>query len=375
MATVWPSSMPAARVETPFSNDEFQPDEGWPLVRGNPLNNGVATSSLPEKLEVLWEFTVPNGAFQAAAAIVDVGTQKLVVIADADGRVYALDFEHGQRVWEFNGELGFATTPAYRNGRFYIGDVTGVFYCLNSEGNEVWRFASQQQVDSSANFFDDCVLFGSQDASLYCLRAETGELVWQVETGDQIRCSPTIVGGRAFAAGCDGYLHMIDLQTGQPLDKVDIRSPTGSTPAARDQMIFFGTEQAGFLAVNWEQANIVWEYSADGANSIRGNAAVIEDHVVFATSNRQAISLHPGTGQVNWTTTLRSGSESSPVIVGERVFVPVTGGRLYELRLANGEVVNEWELRGRITASPSVGFGRLILATERGVVVCFGAKD
>ncbi len=370
MAVLWPVGFHAATARgvaaDPGSHDD------WPLVRGNPHCDGVATSALPEKLQILWEFSVPNGAFQAAAAIVDDGVRRLAVIADADGRVYALSLENGSKIWEFKGELGFVTTPAYRNGRYYIGDVTGVFYCLDSAGKEVWQFASEQQIDSSANFFEEYVLFGSQDSSLYCLRADTGELVWRVETGDQIRCSPTIVGGRAFAAGCDGYLHVIDLASGAQIDKVDIRSPTGSTPAARGERIYFGTEQAGFLAVNWEKAEIVWDYREGNTSSIRGNAAVTEGHVIFAGSNRQVVSLQPETGNVQWATTMRSGSESSPVIVGQRVFLPTTGGRLYELRLDTGQILNEWELRGRITAPPSVGFQRLIIATERGSVICLG---
>jgi outer membrane protein assembly factor BamB len=206
------------------------------------------------------------------------------------------------------------------------------------------------------------------------LKKETGELVWKAATGDQIRCAPTVVEGRVFAAGCDGILHIFDLTNGQETGQVPIQSPTGSTPAAGGDLIFFGTEQAGFKAVNWRKPELAWTALADNpGNSVRGNALVSGQHVVFGTSSRQLISLHPETGAVNWQTTMRSGVESSPVLVDQqRIFVGDGSGRLYEVQLDSGKIVNEISLRGKLLAGPAVGFERLVIASERGIVYCLG---
>ena len=34
---------------------------GWPVFRGNAQSSGVATTNLPTKLDVVWEFKVPQG--------------------------------------------------------------------------------------------------------------------------------------------------------------------------------------------------------------------------------------------------------------------------------------------------------------------------
>ena len=60
--------------------------------------------------------------------------------------------------------LGFNASAAVRGGRVYIGDVDGVFYCLDAAtGKKLWKFQTDGEIDSSANFHDDHVLFGSQD--------------------------------------------------------------------------------------------------------------------------------------------------------------------------------------------------------------------
>ena len=56
----------------------------WPIFRGNPLQTGVAGSSLPDKLIVRWKFKVKD-AIEGTAAIVD-GT---VFVGSADRRLRA----------------------------------------------------------------------------------------------------------------------------------------------------------------------------------------------------------------------------------------------------------------------------------------------
>ena len=58
-----------------------------------------------------------------------------------------------------------------------------------------------EAIDGCPNFFADHVLIGSQDATLYCLNADSGKLVWKHAIDDQIRCTPTVVENRAFVAG------------------------------------------------------------------------------------------------------------------------------------------------------------------------------
>ena len=81
------------------------------------------------------------------------------------------------------------------------------------------------------------------------------------------------------------------------------------------------------------------------------------------------------TGKENWKTTLRSKVDSSPVIVGDRVYIGSNDGRLYGLHLADGKIVWEKQLNGGIIGSPAVAFGRLVVATDRGVVYCLGKKE
>ncbi len=348
----------------------------WPMFRGNSQSTGVATSSLPDQLEVIWEFDVPKGAFEGSAAIVEMDGKKVVYIGDLDGKLFSLDFETGEKRWEFEAEsgIGFSTSPTFHEGKIYIGDVDGLFYCVNDTGKKVWSFQTNAIISSSANFYKGNVILGSHDANLYCLEGNTGEVIWEFQAEDQIRCTPTIIEGRAFVAGCDGRFHVIDLDKGEEIGSVNIESPTGGTAAVLNDTVYFGTEQAGFFAVRWEQLEIRWHFVDEAVSAIRSNPAVTDGHVIFGAADRVVRSLDPATKKENWATTLKTKIETSPVIVDDRVFVATGDGRLYALELVTGKIVLEMEFEGGFTASPSVGFERLIIASDRGKVYCLGSQ-
>ncbi len=364
----------------------------WPIFRGDSHATGVANSTLPKKPELVWKFEVERGAFEGTAAIVG----GVAYIGDLDGTVYAFELKTGNKKWETNFSnkawtfpdgkpvgkedkteiSGFMASPSYRDGRLYIGDMFGRFFCLDAQdGKPLWGYEAQAEIDAGSNFYKGNILFGSQDATLYCLNAKNGKEIWKHQIEDQIRCSPTIVGDRTFVAGCDSRLHIIDLVKGKAVDGVDIESPTMVTPAVLGDNIYFGTEGGVLFCINWKDAKTEWTYAdPERSQSMRSSPAITKTHVIFGGRSKRLYALDPTTGKELWTFAAKGGIDSSPVIVGDRVFVGSSDGRIYGLTVAKGEKVWEYEAGGDFTASPAVADGYLVIASNRGTVYCFGER-
>ncbi len=382
--TVQPSSEASDKTESEKSSQaklaNRSDESGWHVFRGDAGSSGVAKSKLPQDLDIHWQYKIPGGqgAFEGTAVIAKNSSDKkpIAYIGDMDGTLYALDLETGDLKWQKKLAFSFSSSPAYRDGRIYIGDIDGFFYCVDESGQLQWKFESGGEINSSPNFYQGQVLFGSQDTKLYLLDAKTGEKKWEHETPDQIRCSVTIAGDRAFVAGCDGFFHIVDLKSGKELGKVDIRSPTQSTPAVLGDFVYVGTEQDAFMAINWKTIEGIWSFAdPEGQSSVRGSAAVSKNSVIFGARNRQVYSVDPKSGDLIWTTTLKAKVDGSPVIVGDRVYVGSTDGRFYVLSLDKGEKLWEKQFNGSFFGSPAVAFERLVIATDRGVVYCLGKKE
>jgi outer membrane protein assembly factor BamB len=368
----------------------------WAMFRGDAQATGVAKGELPEKLELLWTFSTKKGGFEATAAVVG----DAVYVGDTGGKFHALNLSDGKPRWSFPAPMGFTASPAVKYGRVFIGDSDGNFYCLDARsGEKVWAFQADGEIDSSANFYEkpsppaplpkgegkddepskgegSYVLFGSQDAMLYCLDAKSGTLVWKFEGGDQIRCFPAVLDHYAFIAGCDAALSMIDLENrGRIVGKVPIDSPTMCTPAVMDGKIFVGTEGNVFFCIEPKEQKILWRFEAGKlANSYRSSAAVSKEAVIVGSRDKRLHALDPATGKPLWSFATRNRVDSSPVIVGSRVFVGSADGRIYGINIKTGAKVWQFEAGGAVVASPAVAEGRMVIGNNQGELFCFGAK-
>jgi eukaryotic-like serine/threonine-protein kinase len=369
-----------ATADTAIAEHQQAADRtNWPVFRGNARATGVAEGALTDNLQLLWKFSVPKGSFNATPVVVD----DTVYIGDLDGTFYAIDLSTSEPRWRFSlgaDKAGFATAAAVRDGLIYVGDMDGTFICLDAKsGEKKWTFKADGEIDSAANFYQENVLFGSQDATLYCLNAKTHELQWKHQIGDQIRCSPTVVEDRCFLAGCDGKLHVIDLTNGQETGAVEIDSPTGCTPAAAGDRIFFGTEGATFLCVDWKQLKIDWQWTEKKrSQSIRSSAAITPEIVIVGGRDKAVHAFQPDGQQPiqpKWEFVTKGRVDSSPVIVGKRVYFGSSDGRIYGLDAATGEKLWDYEAGGEFNAGPAVARGRLLIASSDGLVYCFGAKS
>jgi outer membrane protein assembly factor BamB len=346
-----------------------KPAADWPVFRGNDLQTGVAASTLPEKLEVLWKFETKDSIEGTAAIVGDT-----VYVGCTDEFLYAIDLASGREKWKYKG-AAFQAPASVHEGRVYIGDSDGTFHCVDANsGKKIWTVATDAEIKSGASFVGGNVIFGAYDSTLYCLDKD-GKEVWKFRAQGPINGSATIVEGRTFAAGCDSSLHVIDSKKGTELLAVDLEGQAAATAAVAGDFAYVGTMTNQVLAVDWKKGEVKWKFQADKRpQAFYGSAAVTDKMVVIGSQDKRVYGLKRDTGEEAWSFLTRGKVDSSPVVVGNRVFVGSMDGKLYELDLAKGTKINEFNLDGAISASPAVGSGRLVIGTQKNLIHCLGAK-
>jgi outer membrane protein assembly factor BamB len=342
----------------------------WPVFRGSLLQTGVASSTLPDKLEVRWKFKAKEGIEGTAAIVGDT-----VYVGALDEHLYALKLSTGELKWKYKGGP-FKAPPSVHGGLVFIGDEDGMFHCVDAaKGTKRWTFETGAEIASGANFAGDNVLFGSGDEHLYCL-SRAGKLLWKFRVpGGPVLAAPAVVGNRTFVAGCDSMLHVIDVATGKELASVDIDGQTGASSAIGGDRLYVGTMNNQFLAIDWKKAQIAWTFeAARRAQPFFSSAALTDRLVIVGSRDKLVHALDRKTGKEVWSFATRGKVDSSPVVVGLRLFVGSLDGSLYELDLAKGTQRNKFQLGQEIAASPAVGDNCLVISTREGVVYCLGKK-
>jgi len=341
----------------------------WAVFRGNPLQTGVATSTLANDLAELWKFETKD-SIEGAPAV----AEGVVYVGSMDENLYAVNLADGKQKWVYKGGP-FKASPAVNGNAVYGGDSDGKFHCVDATtGAKRWIFDTGAEIVGGANFFGDLILFGSYDETLYCL-TRNGKEKWQFKTQGPFNGSPAVADGRTFVAGCDSNVHVIDIAKGTELTAVDLGSQSGATAAVGGDKLYVGTMGNQVQSIDWKKGAVEWTFQpAKRAQPFYSSAAVTPDLIVIGSRDKRLYALDRKAGTERWSFATGGRVDSSPVVVGNRVFCGSMDGNLYVLDLATGKQLKKIELDGPVAGSPAVAAGRLLIGTEKGTLYCFGPK-
>jgi outer membrane protein assembly factor BamB len=363
----------------------------WPMSRGCLAGTGRSEATLTLPLTERWHRRFEKTAF-GATPVIEAGT---IYLGDLDGTFHALDLDSGESRWSFKAEAaGFpssaAVSPDPALPLVVVGDDTGVVRAFDrTTGKVVWEYETEGEISGGPTILPGAdgrpprVLVGSQDASLSCLALADGKPIWKHSIADQIRCAPTVARGPhgdcVFLAGCDGKLHVIDAATGTETAAVPIEGPTGTTPAASGDRVFFGTEAGAFFAIDFLKGEVAWRMQpAVNPQSYRSSAAISGDLVIVGSRGRAVEAFAAADGARRWRRPMRGKVDAAPAVAarpaegGELVIVADAAGKIVALAAGDGEPLWEFDAGGGFSAGAAVAAGKVVLASDDGTVWCFG---
>jgi len=214
--------------------------------------------------DVLWNYETNANYMDSSPAVVD---GKVYVGAGSnDGHVYCLDASTGSEIWKYKTGDKIYSSPAYFNGKIYIGSYDKNMYCLDATtGSKIWSFTMEGSCFlSSPAYFNGKIYIGSYDKNMYCLDATTGSKIWSYTTGGKVDSSPAIADGKVFFGSYDQNVYCLDAITGSKIWSFKTNGSVYSSPAIADGKIFFGSFDNNFYCLDAVTGSIIWIYVADG---------------------------------------------------------------------------------------------------------------
>jgi serine/threonine protein kinase len=204
-------------------------------------------------------------------------------------------------------------------------------------------------------------------ASLASASAEASSRTrWSVRTGDEVRSSPTIVGGQVFIGSYDGNLYAVNRADGAVL----WRAPGGrgicSTPAVTEKLVVYGSEDSSVYAVDRATGRRAWAYRT--GLPVRSSPRVAGDHVYIGSDDGYLYCLDQKTGGLVWRTRTYSHVRSSAVVVGDLVAVGSDDGYLYAVDREVGSTLWRFKAGGAIIATPCAADDLLLFGSMDGSV-------
>jgi outer membrane protein assembly factor BamB len=370
----------------------------WPTFHGNWARTGHVDATLPDELELLWEFpgewdvirsksspVVADGKVYFTAIIVEEGPfyGRLVI--------YALDAENGSLIWSYVGGrdagAGLHPTPTVANGTVYVGDED-YLYAFDAETGEIkWRFEvpkilDLRGVDGAPVVVDNRVYFGCWSGWFFCVDANTGELIWEYSHGDgrmgHVTEAPSLVNGVVYfgtaagGVGYTGWVYALNAENGSLIWKFHIGDEICSSPAIVDNVLYIGAGFMGHLpgdgvwALDAKTGKLLWYF--DTENMPVASPAVAHGKVYFGCFDGYVYALSAENGQVIWKYHVGGLGLPSPIVVGDKVLIG--SDRVHVLDAETGELLAEYGM-GSVPNPPAFAYGKLYFICYQGGIKAY----
>ena len=378
--------------------------DNWPGFRG-PEGIGVAYhTDVPTEWDgptgqnILWKTPIPHPGYNSP-----IVWGKRIFLSGADRRiqiVYCIDADSGKILWqtELNDipgsperrpqvteDTGYAAPTMTTDGqRVFALFATGDIACLDFEGNRIWAKNLGMpdnhygHASSLITYRDLLLLQFDQNAGgrLLALRTRTGDLVYDQPRDVEISwASPILVntGSRTeLILNSNPFVISHDPQTGQELWQVRcMQGEIAPSPAYADGMVYVVNDYARLAAIMLgETPNVAWEY-IDDLSEVASPLAT-KDLVIMAASYGAVTCFESKTGERLWIQDFDEGFYSSPILVGDSVFLMDMFGVTYVFKAEKEfQLLSKNELGERAMTIPAFMHNRIYIRGEKNLF-CIG---
>jgi glucose dehydrogenase len=201
--------------------------------------------------------------------------------AGADGFLVAWDADTGRERWRFN-SAPIESSPLLHGNRLYVGTWDHNVYAINAHnGRKIWSFQADNQVNTSAAYWNGRIFIASDGGTLYALSAKSGKLLWsRSEPSEFWYATPTVAYGRVYIGNTDGTMYVYGAKSGRLLWARPLGSYIYGAAAVYRRKVFVGTYDGKFFALDAATGDTVWEIPANGA--VHAAPTVMDGLVYYA---------------------------------------------------------------------------------------------
>jgi len=386
--------------------------QNWPRFRGAGGSGISAYTNVPASWNgktrqgIIWKTRIP---LPGQNSPVVWANRVFVTGADRDKReVYCFDAGSGKLLWQrevrsnadppdVTEETGYAAPTAATDGRrVYAIFATGDIACFDLSGKEVWTrsLGAPQNAYGHASslalyknlllvLFDQGYSVDDGKSALHALDCSTGQTAWTTTRPVPASWATPIVaqtpdGPQIITCGSP-WVIAYDPDTGAELWRADcLGGDVAPSPVAANGVVFVCQEYANVAAIRTDgegdvtQTHVVWK-KQDGLPDTC--SPLCNGELLFLVNNTGTVTCYDAlSGKKVWEREFETEFNSSPSLVGDKVYLMDTQGVMYIF-----EAAREYREAGRAqlgeesNACPAFVDGRVYIRGKEHLY-CIGAK-
>lgn len=366
--------------------------QDWSIFRGSPSLCGYTDCALPDVPQLVWSVTTQT---RTVASPIVFNSVVYMLSRKGELRGYTTD---GDSCFYYDLKTPVEASFIAMDTTLYIGRIDGYVTALacqqslaNRQLSTLWEYETLGQISGSPNLVGDQLLVGSYDGSMYTLHAKTGRKTGQFETGYYINGTAAVWKHYMMFGGCDSWVRVVDVSTGQLTDSLELDTYVPASPAILDGVACACDYNGNVYEMTLDNGKIsshrkLLASSADndgqerlrvggetsGIGGVVSMPTLTRTDVYVLSGDRYISCIDRASGKVRWKKMLRGVTgECSPLVAQDRVLVCTKDGHVSIFDSEDGTEVWHYETGEPIIASPAIIGDRFFILTSRGTLMCF----
>lgn len=382
----------------PVTLPPAQVNADWAQSGGNAAKT-IGHVALGEGTQQVWTANVAGGGSRMRLASPPVIADGKLFVIDTGAVVSAFDAKTGSKLWSSSvrspddrGNVEFGGGVSYARGRVFattgIGDVASLDA---TNGTVSWKVRPGGPLRGSPTLSNGNVYVMSQDNQLFALNETNGNVVWQdsgtIESTNVFGvAAPAAAQGSVVAGYSSGELTAYRYENGRTLWGDALSRTSISTSVATltdidadpviDRGRVFAIGEGGRMAsYELTSGQRLWELNIGGIST----PLVVGDWVFVVTDRSQVFCITRATGKVRWISDLPAWRKPrkkegairwhGPILAGNKLILGSTEGALAFLDPADGKLLLEHDIDQSLSLPPVVADSMLYLLTDDGRII------
>jgi outer membrane protein assembly factor BamB len=355
------------QLDAPVRLDESD----WWTTGGSAEHNSSVDASLVPPLSEAWSYNA-LAAFGPGSALV-VGD--VVLVANLQGEIHAIDLEKGKRVGQAGFSEAIAGTPAIGRGRLVVGTAWGrrtlQGYDLE-RGDKLWR-RDGPHITAGLLAYEDDVLVADLEGGVRLVDMRDGADLWHYEDPGNVSvlATPVLTNGLYIVPFQDGTVRAFRPGTGQVAWTTGLELPLYASPTASDGRIYLPTTRGVLIVLDARSGTEMWRFQA-ASEAVKIASPSIRDGVIyFGASDGFVRAISTEFGEARWRMQVDAAVAAQVLVTDSYVYLGTMDNRLMALDSSDGSEVWRTELRGRVKSALAVAGGGLLVLMEPRFVSLF----
>jgi len=356
----------------------------WHTYHGDFALTGVSADSFSQKPERLWRVKVggdlSSPVVGGGAGLFFITLETFVMSLDLDGKTnWRRTFQYTTATGETRTERFYAPPLYVHEELLVVASAEGNVYALSpTDGEQLWRYTAGDDIQGTPNYREgekgssgQVLVMTQNDGVLHAVDAASGQRLWVSEPTERTDGHVAVSDGRAVFGNCAAKIFVVDVGTGNIAAAVSVGEgcEMADGVAVRGRHAYAGNRSGAVACVDLKQETLAW-VNTNGVGGTYSTPAVSDTRLIFCGESGTVHGMDPKSGEAVWASDTGGSEPVSPVIAGDDVIAPVDG-TLYGFSLSDGAL--RWKLAiGDEVTPPAIIRNMIVVGTDDGYVAAYG---